>query len=51
MGVADAFGPLKATLGAISAIYANYEVCVQSFVPSALLTNPCTGNGLRQGKN
>ena len=23
---ADAFGPLKAALGAISAIYANYEV-------------------------
>ena len=27
----DAFGPLKATLGVISAIYESYEVCLRSF--------------------
>ena len=48
---ADAFGPLKATLGAISAIYANYEVCLQPFVGSTLLTDSCTGNSRRQGKD
>ena len=37
---ADAFGPLKATLGAISAIYAHYEVSLPSFTRNTLLTDP-----------
>jgi len=40
MEVADVFGPLKATLGAISAVYANYEVRLRSFTWNALLMDP-----------
>ena len=38
MGAADAFSPLKATLGAISAVYTNYNVRLLPFVSNALLT-------------
>jgi len=51
MEVADVFGPLKATLGAISAIYANYEVSLPSFTRNILLMDPCIGDSRRQGKN
>jgi len=47
---ADAFGPLKATLGAISAIYANYEVRLQSLTWNTLLTVSCIGDSSRRGK-
>jgi len=50
MEASDAFGPLKATLGVISAIYESYEVRLRSFTWNTLLTDPCIGNSSRQGK-
>jgi len=50
MEASDAFGPLKATLGAISAIYASYEVWLPPFTHNAFLTRPWIGNSSRQGK-
>jgi len=47
---ADAFGPLKATLGVISAVYANYEARLWSFTWNTFLTVSCIGNSSRQGK-
>ena len=51
LGAAEAFSPLKAVLGVISAIYKNYEVRLRSFTPNTVLTNPSAGNGRRQGKD
>jgi len=51
MEASDAFGPLKATLGVISAIYESYEVRPRSFTRNTLLTDPCIGDSSRQGKN
>jgi len=51
MEAADAFGPLKAALGAISVIYAKYEVPLRPFTRKKLLTDPCIGNSRRHGKN
>ena len=51
MEASDAFGPLKATLGVISAIYESYEVRLQPFTLNTLLTDPCIGDSRRQGKN
>jgi len=50
IGASDSFGPLKAILGTISAIYANYKVRLQSFTWNTLLTHPCIGDSRRQGK-
>ena len=43
------FGPLKAVLGAISTIYANYKVRSRSPTRGSFLTNPPAGNHPRQG--
>ena len=51
MEASDAFGPLKATLGVISAIYAKYEVPLRPFTRNKLLTDRCIGNSRCQGKN
>jgi len=51
MEASEAFGPLKATLGVISAIYESYEVRLWSFTWNALLMNSCIGDSRRQGKN
>ena len=51
MEASDAFGPLKAALGVISAIYGSYEVCLRFFTWNTLLTSPRIGDGRRQGKN
>ena len=51
MEASDAFGPLKAALGVISAIYESYEVRPRSFMRNTLLTGPCIGDSCRQGKN
>jgi len=52
MEASDAFGPLKATLGVISAIYESYQVRLRSFAwNTTLLTDPCIGNSGRQGKS
>jgi len=51
MEASDAFGPLKATLGVISAIYESYEVRLRSFTWNTLLTDPCIGDSGRQRKS
>ena len=51
MEASDAFGPLKAALGVISAIYGSYKVCLRSSTWNILLTSPRIGDGRRQGKN
>jgi len=51
MEASDAFGPLKATLGVISAIYRSYEVRLRLMTQNTLLTDPCIGDSRRQGKN
>jgi hypothetical protein len=51
LGAAEAFSPLKAVLGVISAIYKNYEVRLRSFAQNTILMNPSTGNSRRQGKD
>ena len=48
---AEAFGPLKAALGTISAIYEKYEVCLRSFASDNFLTNPPAGNSYRPEKD
>ena len=50
MEASDAFGPLKATLGVISAIYESYEVCLRSFTWNTLLTDLRIGDSSRQGR-
>jgi hypothetical protein len=40
VGASEAFTPLKAVLGVISAIYKNHEVRPRPFVPNTVLTNP-----------
>lgn len=48
---AEVFPPLKATLGAISAIYDTHKVCVCSLTQSALLNGFCTERGYCQEKD
>jgi len=48
---AEAFGPLKAALGAISTIYEKYEVRLRPFTQNTFLTNPSAGNSCRQEKD
>ena len=45
---AEAFGPLKAALGAISTIYEKYEVHLRPLAQNTFLTNPPAGNSCRQ---
>ena len=40
VGASEAFTPLKAVLGVISAIYKNHEVRLPPFAPNPGLTNP-----------
>ena len=51
MGASDTFGPLKAILGTISAIYTNYKVRLQPSTWNTLLTHPCIGDSRRQGES
>jgi len=45
---AEAFGPLKAALGAISTIYEKYEVRLRPLSQNRFLTKPPAGNSCRQ---
>lgn len=47
---AEAFGPLKATLSAISTIYEKYEVRLQSFAQNGFLTKPTYRKQLPSGR-
>jgi len=47
-GAAEAFSPLKAVLGAISAIYTNYEVSLRPPAQNPSLNNTSAGNRSRQ---
>ena len=51
VGASEAFTPLKAVLGVISAIYKNHQVRLRPFAPNTVLTNPSTGNSRCQGKD
>ena len=44
--VTEGFGTLKAVLGTIPAVYANFQVRSRPFVQSSFLTNAYAGNYL-----
>ena len=50
VGASEAFTPLKALLGVLSAIYKDHEVRLPPFGLSTVLTIPSTGNSRCQGE-
>ena len=50
-GAAEAFGPLKAVLEAVSALYSQYKVCLPPSIGNSLLKFSSSGNCRRQGQD
>ena len=46
--VTEGFGALKAVLGTIPAVYANFQVRLRTFAQSSFLINAYAGNYLRR---